>query len=76
MMAIRDSQKLKIISNVRKIAMRHLLLSVVTAAALLSYTLVPAEGLERATRAFLSVIDQANGMTLAELRAPVLNETP
>lgn len=32
--------------------------------------LVPAEGLERATRAFLSVIDQVNTMTLAELRAP------
>ena len=32
--------------------------------------LVPAEGLERATRAFLSVIDQVNEMTLTELRAP------
>ncbi len=32
--------------------------------------LVPAEGMERATRAFLSVIDQANRMTLSELRAP------
>ena len=32
--------------------------------------LVPAEGMERATRAFLSIIDQANGMTLAELRPP------
>ncbi len=30
--------------------------------------LVPAEGMERATRAFLSVIDQVNMMTLAELR--------
>ena len=34
--------------------------------------LVPAEGMERATRAFLSVIDQANGMTLAELRGPTV----
>ena len=34
--------------------------------------LVPAEGMERATRAFLSVIDQANEMTLAELRAPTM----
>jgi hypothetical protein len=32
--------------------------------------LVPAEGMERATRAFLSVIDQANRMTLQELRSP------
>jgi hypothetical protein len=32
--------------------------------------LVPAEGLERSTRAFLSIIDQANGMTLEELREP------
>ena len=32
--------------------------------------LVPAEGMERATRAFLSVIDQVNEMTLAELRSP------
>ncbi len=32
--------------------------------------LVPAEGMERATRAFLSVLDQANRMTLSELRAP------
>ena len=32
--------------------------------------LVPAEGMERATRAFLSVIDQVNEMTLAELRPP------
>ena len=32
--------------------------------------LVPAEGMERATRAFLSVIDQANRMTLNDLRAP------
>ena len=32
--------------------------------------LVPAEGLERATRAFLSVIDQVNERTLTELRAP------
>ena len=32
--------------------------------------LVPAEGMERATRAFLGIIDQANGMSLAELRAP------
>ena len=30
--------------------------------------LVPAEGMERATRAFLSVIDQVNDMTLVELR--------
>jgi hypothetical protein len=30
--------------------------------------LVPAEGLERATRAFLSIIDQVNGLTLEELR--------
>jgi hypothetical protein len=34
--------------------------------------LVPAEGMERATRAFLSVIDQANEMTLRELRAPTM----
>ena len=34
--------------------------------------LVPAEGMERATRAFLSVIDQVNEMTLAELRAPTM----
>ena len=34
--------------------------------------LVPAEGMERATRAFLSVIDQANEMTLSELRAPTM----
>jgi hypothetical protein len=32
--------------------------------------LVPAEGMERATRAFLHIIDQANEMSLAELRAP------
>lgn len=32
--------------------------------------LVPAEGLERSTRAFLSIIDQVNGMTLEELRKP------
>lgn len=32
--------------------------------------LVPAEGMERATRAFLQVIDRANGMTLEELRRP------
>ena len=32
--------------------------------------LVPAEGMERATRAFLSIIDQTNEMTLAELRPP------
>ena len=32
--------------------------------------LVPAEGLARATRAFLSVIDEVNEMTLTELRAP------
>jgi len=32
--------------------------------------LVPAEGMERATRAFLRVIDQANRMTLEELRSP------
>jgi hypothetical protein len=31
---------------------------------------VPAEGMERATRAFLSVIDQANQLSLSELRAP------
>ena len=30
--------------------------------------LVPAEGLERSTRAFLSIIDQVNGMSLQELR--------
>ena len=30
--------------------------------------LVPAEGLERSTRAFLSIIDQVNGMSLKELR--------
>lgn len=30
--------------------------------------LVPAEGLERSTRAFLSVIDQVNEMSLEELR--------
>lgn len=30
--------------------------------------LVPAEGLERSTRAFLDIIDQANGMSLQELR--------
>ena len=30
--------------------------------------LVPAEGLVRSTRAFLSIIDQVNGMTLSELR--------
>ncbi len=30
--------------------------------------LVPAEGLERSTRAFLSVMDQVNGMSLDELR--------
>ena len=30
--------------------------------------MVPAEGMERATRAFLEIIDQANGMSLAELR--------
>ena len=30
--------------------------------------LVPAEGLERSTRAFLSIIDQANEMSLEELR--------
>lgn len=34
--------------------------------------LVPAEGMERATRAFLSVIDQANEMTLRELRASTM----
>ena len=34
--------------------------------------LVPAEGMERATRAFLSVIDQVNEMTLAELRTPTM----
>ena len=34
--------------------------------------LVPAEGMERATRAFLSMIDQINEMTLAELRAPTM----
>jgi hypothetical protein len=34
--------------------------------------LVPAEGMERATRAFLSVIDQVNEMTLAELRSPTM----
>jgi hypothetical protein len=32
--------------------------------------LVPAEGLERATRAFLSLVDQVNTMTLEELRIP------
>jgi hypothetical protein len=32
--------------------------------------LVPAEGMERSTRAFLSIIDQANEMTLTELRLP------
>jgi hypothetical protein len=32
--------------------------------------LVPAEGMERSTRAFLSIIDQANEMSLAELRLP------
>ncbi len=32
--------------------------------------LVPAEGMERSTRAFLSIIDQANRMTLDELRNP------
>ena len=32
--------------------------------------LVPAEGLARATRAFLNVIDQVNEMSLTELRAP------
>ena len=32
--------------------------------------LVPAEGMERATRAFLRVIDQVNEMTLDELRRP------
>ena len=32
--------------------------------------LVPAEGMERATRAFLQVIDRVNGMTLEELRRP------
>ena len=37
--------------------------------------LVPAEGLECATRAFLSVIDQVNKMTLAELRAPYMLQT-
>ena len=35
--------------------------------------LVPAEGLERATRAFLSVIDQVNEMTLTELRSPAMH---
>jgi hypothetical protein len=30
--------------------------------------LVPAEGLERSTRAFLSIIDQVNEMSLDELR--------
>jgi hypothetical protein len=30
--------------------------------------LVPAEGLERSTRAFVSIIDQVNGMSLDELR--------
>jgi hypothetical protein len=30
--------------------------------------LVPAEGLERSTRAFLNVIDRVNGMSLQELR--------
>ena len=30
--------------------------------------LVPAEGLERSTRAFLAIIDQANEMELTELR--------
>ena len=34
--------------------------------------LVPAEGMERATRAFLSVIDQVNTMSLVELRAPTM----
>ena len=34
--------------------------------------LVPAEGMERPTRAFLSVIDQVNEMTLVELRAPTM----
>jgi hypothetical protein len=34
--------------------------------------LVPAEGMERATRAFLSVIDQVGDMTLAELRGPTV----
>jgi dihydroorotase/N-acyl-D-amino-acid deacylase len=32
--------------------------------------LVPAEGLERSTRAFLSIIDRVNEMSLEELRAP------
>ena len=32
--------------------------------------LVPAEGLARATRAFLNVIDQVNEMSLTELQAP------
>ncbi len=32
--------------------------------------LVPAEGMERATRAFLSIIDQANEMSLEQLRRP------
>ena len=35
--------------------------------------LVPAEGLKRATRAFLSVIDQVNEMTLTELRSPAMH---
>ena len=32
--------------------------------------LVPAAGLERATRAFAAALDQANGMTMAQLRGP------
>lgn len=32
--------------------------------------LVPATGLERATRAFAAVLDKANAMTMAELRGP------
>ena len=31
--------------------------------------LVPAEGMQRSTRAFLSIIDQANSLSLEELRA-------
>jgi len=32
------------------------------------------EGLERATRAFLGVIDQINEMTLAELQTPKMSQ--